>query len=148
MVRHKSVIPPQSISYTLSFVFLVIFSDYFSCILGLVRYGSTWSLNPFGEIRKADHSTFERGKGNSCSVEFNLLYRWHATVSEEDEDWTTKMSKGIFGDKSPDEITREDFKTAFTKMHALENDPEHWTLGGFVGYLFSLCPGTDKIWQN
>jgi linoleate 10R-lipoxygenase len=25
-----------------------IFSDYFSSILGLVRLGSTWSLNPFG----------------------------------------------------------------------------------------------------
>lgn len=26
----------------------VIFSDYVSCILGLVRQGSNWSLNPFG----------------------------------------------------------------------------------------------------
>lgn len=64
-----------------------IFSDYFSSILGLVRQGSTWSLNPFGvrgstshsitvqlitciqEIRDLDHKLFERGKGNVCSVE-------------------------------------------------------------------------------
>lgn len=26
----------------------VVFSDYFSSILGLVRQGSSWSLNPFG----------------------------------------------------------------------------------------------------
>jgi hypothetical protein len=26
----------------------VVFSDYFSSILGLVRTGSSWSLNPFG----------------------------------------------------------------------------------------------------
>ena len=26
----------------------VVFSDYFSCILGLVRDGSNWSLSPFG----------------------------------------------------------------------------------------------------
>jgi linoleate 10R-lipoxygenase len=26
----------------------VVFSDYFSCILGLVRDGNNWSLNPFG----------------------------------------------------------------------------------------------------
>lgn len=26
----------------------IVFSDYFSCILGLVRQGNTWSLNPFG----------------------------------------------------------------------------------------------------
>ena len=25
-----------------------VFSDYFSAILGLVRQGNTWSLNPFG----------------------------------------------------------------------------------------------------
>lgn len=25
-----------------------VFSDYFSAILGLVREGSSWSLNPFG----------------------------------------------------------------------------------------------------
>ena len=28
-----------------------IFSDYFSAILGLVRQGSSWSLNPFGVSR-------------------------------------------------------------------------------------------------
>lgn len=63
----------------------VVFSDYFSAILGLVRLGNNWSLNPFEvsifsmwwnasnyklqEIRKEDHSIFERGRGNVCSVE-------------------------------------------------------------------------------
>lgn len=65
----------------------VVFSDYFSSILGLVRLGSSWSLNPFEvsplcvfilisthsdlpqEIRNEDHNLFERGRGNSCSVE-------------------------------------------------------------------------------
>lgn len=65
-----------------------VFSDYFSAILGLVRQGNSWSLNPFGvsgvkfcisfsqfidvyeqEIRKEDHALFERGRGNVCSVE-------------------------------------------------------------------------------
>lgn len=31
----------------LFFIFLVVFSDYFSAILGLVRDGSSWSLTPF-----------------------------------------------------------------------------------------------------
>jgi linoleate 10R-lipoxygenase len=67
----------------------VIFSDYLGSILGLVRQGSTWSLNPFGvrgpscpyhstevfmivytqEIRDSDHRMVERGRGNVCSVE-------------------------------------------------------------------------------
>ena len=47
----------------------VVFSDYFSAILGLVRQGNPWNLDPFSEFRKEDHSIFERGRGNVCSVE-------------------------------------------------------------------------------
>jgi linoleate 10R-lipoxygenase len=50
----------------------VVFSDYFSAILGLVRKGSSWSLEPFGEMR-TDHELFERGRGNACSVEVREL---------------------------------------------------------------------------
>jgi hypothetical protein len=56
-------------------------------ILGLVADLNPWSLNPFEEIRKKDHSVAERGRGNNISVEFNLLYRCaslplvHARVS-------------------------------------------------------------------
>lgn len=48
---------------------MVVFSDYFSAILGLVRQGSSWSLAPFGEFREENHELFERGRGNACSVE-------------------------------------------------------------------------------
>jgi hypothetical protein len=47
----------------------VVFSDYFTSILGLVRQGNPWSLDPFSEFRDKDHSIFERGRGNVCSVE-------------------------------------------------------------------------------
>ena len=39
------------------------------------------------EMRDMSHELFERGRGNVCSVEFNCLYRWHATTSAEDEEW-------------------------------------------------------------
>ena len=48
------------------------FADYVAAILGLVRQGNSWSLNPFEEIRNADHSLFERGAGNQCSVEVRV----------------------------------------------------------------------------
>ncbi len=47
----------------------IVMSDYFAAILGLVREGNSWAFNPFEEMRNADHSVFERGRGNSCSVE-------------------------------------------------------------------------------
>ncbi|EDR13977.1 linoleate diol synthase [Laccaria bicolor S238N-H82] len=108
----------------------VVFSDYFSCILGLVRDGNNWSLSPFGEIRKDDHSLFERGKGNVCSVEFNCLYRWHATTSLEDEAWVHKAFSQIFGGKPIDQITPEDFRNAAKRLEQVQPDVTHWTFGG------------------
>ncbi|TFK65591.1 linoleate diol synthase [Pluteus cervinus] len=107
----------------------VVFSDYFSCILGLVRDGSSWSLNPFEEIRNADHSLFERGKGNVCSVEFNCLYRWHATTSVEDEKWVHQVFDQIFDGKDPEAVSVTDFKMAARKIQAMQPDIHHWTFG-------------------
>lgn len=83
-----------------------VFSDYFSAILGLVREGNSWSLNPFEEIRNADHSLFERGRGNVCSVEFNCLYRWHATTSEADEKWVEQLSEQLFPGRTVEQVRR------------------------------------------
>ena len=108
----------------------VVFSDYFSAILGFVRKGLTWSLNPFEEVRNSDHTFLERGKGNAVSVEFNCLYRWHATTSIEDEKWIAQAFSQFFGGKNPEEVTPQDFRVAAAKAQALEPDCEHWTFGG------------------
>ncbi|KAG6919504.1 hypothetical protein DXG01_005094 [Tephrocybe rancida] len=118
----------------------VVFSDYFSCILGLVRDGSSWSLDPFSEIRLDDHSVFERGKGNVCSVEFNCLYRWHATTSAEDEKWVNQTFQEIFDGKDPEFVTIGDFKDAAHKIAARQPDITDWTFGGLkrqADYKFS-----------
>ncbi|KAF9530418.1 linoleate diol synthase [Crepidotus variabilis] len=109
---------------------MIVFSDYFSAILGLVRDGNNWSLMPFDEIRKEDHSLFERGKGNVVSVEFNCLYRWHATTSREDEQWTQKVFQQLFGDKPSGHVTVDDFKMAAMKIARTQPDITHWTFGG------------------
>ncbi|KAI0322769.1 linoleate diol synthase, partial [Amylostereum chailletii] len=106
-----------------------IFSDYFGSILGLVRQGSNWSLNPFGEMRDSDHKLFERGRGNVCSVEFNCLYRWHATTSEVDEKWIEQLMDQTFPNKSIDELKPTDFITALKDIKAKEPDVQHWTFG-------------------
>ena len=62
----------------------VILGDYLAAILGTVRDGLSWTLNISGERRESDHQLLERGRGNSCSVEFNTLYRWHPGMSAED----------------------------------------------------------------
>ncbi|KAF8916280.1 heme peroxidase [Mucidula mucida] len=107
----------------------IVFSDYFSCILGLVRTGSNWSLSPFGDFRTPDHATFERGKGNVCSVEFNCLYRWHATTSQKNEKWVERLMSDIFKGKPLPEITAEDFKMVGQRLHSMDQDLTHWTFG-------------------
>ncbi|KAF9223967.1 heme peroxidase [Gyrodon lividus] len=104
----------------------VIFSDYFSAILGLVRKGSSWSLEPFNEIR-SDHVLFERGRGNACSVEFNCLYRWHATTSLEDEEWIKLEFANVFPGKNPEQLTVADFYKTEAILEASEPGVEHWT---------------------
>ncbi|GJJ10924.1 hypothetical protein Clacol_005153 [Clathrus columnatus] len=108
----------------------VVFSDYFSAILGLVRDGSKWTLTPFNEIRKDDHTMVERGRGNSCSVEFNILYRWHPSMSPQDEDYIKQEFSQLF--KKPyDQISPYEFGTAMGKIQdALPADPGKWQFGG------------------
>ncbi|KAH9056263.1 linoleate diol synthase [Lactarius vividus] len=107
-----------------------IFSDYFSSILGLPRQGSTWSLNPFGEIRDSDHKLFERGRGNVCSVEFNCLYRWHATTSKADEKWVEHLMADAFPGKQLEQLTTDNFKAAIKGLQAKEPNVSRWTFGG------------------
>ncbi|KZV63573.1 linoleate diol synthase [Peniophora sp. CONT] len=106
-----------------------VFSDYFASILGLVRLGSSWSLNPFGEMRGMDHELFERGRGNVCSVEFNCLYRWHATTSVEDEQWIGRQMSELFK-KPADDISPQEFLDKVAEMKKSgDTEPSHWTFG-------------------
>lgn len=43
-----------------------------------------------------------RGIGNQVSVEFNLAYRWHSCISQNDEKWTEEVYKELFGKKADD----------------------------------------------
>lgn len=98
------------------------------------------------EIRNEDHSLFERGRGNVVSVEvsnasivlpwliftlqFNSLYRWHATTSEADEQWTQKVFGELFGGKPVDEITVNDYRQVAAKIEQMQPDNTRWTFGG------------------
>ncbi|KAG8993271.1 hypothetical protein FRB90_000735 [Tulasnella sp. 427] len=88
------------------FFMQTILADYLAAILGLVREGNSWALDPLTDYRNADHSVSERGTGNLVSIEFTALYHFHASISANDEKWAETMMHAIFPEvKSWDEIT-------------------------------------------
>jgi hypothetical protein len=78
-------------------------------------------MDPFSEIRNADHSVVERGRGNANSVEFNLLYRWHATLSEPDVEWLENTFARSFAGKTAEQISINDFKKVCSPSHNVMN---------------------------
>jgi hypothetical protein len=55
-------------------------------------------------IRELSHNFAPVGEGNVVSVEFNLLYRWHASLSEKDTAWTETQFNEIFEGKNLSEV--------------------------------------------
>ncbi|KAK7052388.1 heme peroxidase [Favolaschia claudopus] len=105
----------------------IILGDYVGAILGLVRDGYTWRLDPLSQSREPTHDLSPRGEGNVVSVEFNLLYRWHAALSKEDTEWTEKLFTKLFDGKDFDSITVEDFRNVAHQKMRPNPDPRKWT---------------------
>ncbi|PSK53780.1 Peroxinectin A [Elsinoe australis] len=108
----------------------IILGDYVRVILNLNRTNSTWRLDP----RMDTGDGLAKGVGNQVSAEFNLVYRWHAIVSDRDDKWTQAESSKLFDGQSLEEISLEDLMKGLKRQEgeAQRLDPEHRTFGGFA----------------
>ena len=79
-----------------------ILKDYVRTILDINQTDSNWDLDP--RTVKLKGSTANGAPGNQVSAEFNLVYRWHSTISKRDDKWTQEEFKSLFSGKDPSKI--------------------------------------------
>ncbi|KIK81042.1 hypothetical protein PAXRUDRAFT_833129 [Paxillus rubicundulus Ve08.2h10] len=113
-----------------AFFMQIILTDYVGGILGLVRDGLTWRLNPLAPFREPDHEISPRGSGNAVSVEFNLLYHWHASISAEDEKRLNGLFGQIFEGKDPRTVSIKEFREVIREKVVPSGDAQTWTFDG------------------
>ncbi|PHH86123.1 hypothetical protein CDD83_10692 [Cordyceps sp. RAO-2017] len=82
--------------------------DYLRAITNTHHSTSDWTLDPRAEMARQAHGPepAPRGVGNQVSVEFNLLYRFHACISRRDERWLNDFLLRLFPGRRPDELEK------------------------------------------
>lgn len=95
---------------------------------------SSWVLDPrdpFSDVFD-NKSDLPMGTGNQVSVEFNLIYRWHANVSNRDEKWTRNFFQDLFPDQDITKLPLRDFLSGLGKWRddITAQQPETRTFGG------------------
>ncbi|RDA87471.1 hypothetical protein CP532_2800 [Ophiocordyceps camponoti-leonardi (nom. inval.)] len=76
--------------------------DYLRAITNTHRSASDWTLDPRVDTVAADGTP--HAVGNQVSVEFNLLYRFHACISKKDERWMNEFFLKLFPGRDPDHL--------------------------------------------
>ena len=109
----------------------MIFGDYVAGFLGQTRHGQSWHLKAFDPIRRDDGSAIGRGEGNHVSVEFNLIYRWHAVISANDEKWIEDSWAKILGTTDWNSVDQQHFLQAMKDPKNRPGPfPSEWKFGG------------------
>lgn len=121
--------------------------DYVRTILALNRTNSSWSLDPRTKEGKDLFSKpVPEGVGNHVSAEFNLIYRWHSTISLKDEQWTIAEMKRLLKGKEPETATVNDILRALGEWQAdLPGEPEARTFENLTRLPDGTFPDDEMV---
>ncbi|KAI9661338.1 MAG: hypothetical protein M1831_003071 [Alyxoria varia] len=104
----------------------VILHDYIRTIINLNRTDKLWYLDPRIDIKQGP----EQGCGNQVSAEFNLVYRWHSTISERDVAWIKDAYQNIFPGQNLEQVSGIEMVKALGKWEAqMSDDPLERSFG-------------------
>jgi len=129
--RQDNDIFQLSRNINVGFFATVVLNDYVAAILNTPRADSTWSLALGKEIKSAGQRV-ERGTGNVVSVEFAVLYHWHAALSAADAKWMEDVIRWNLPHlESLDDMKVSDFMQIVAKEGKRLEDtlPRDWTFG-------------------
>ncbi|KAK4446230.1 heme peroxidase [Podospora aff. communis PSN243] len=121
----------------------IILNDYVRTILALNRAPTLWNLDPRSNPDKnAFSKPLPQAVGNQVSAEFNLIYRWHSTISQRDERWTQEEFKRLLKGRDPETASLGEVLRALAEFEAgLSADPGE---RGFAG----LVRGGDGTYED
>lgn len=109
----------------------VVLKDYVAAILNTPRANSSWNLDIGAEIKK-NKKRVERGAGNVTSVEFAVLYHWHAALSAADDQWFADFVMETLPDLTSINCLTPEMLEKAMKIHGnqlREAEPKDWTFG-------------------
>lgn len=107
--------------------------DYLRGLTNTHHSTSSWTLDPRIEIDKQfDGEGVPRGIGNQVSAEFNLLYRFHSTISLRDENWLNDFFRSLFPDQKTDKpLNPQDLLQGLLRYEqSIHEDPSKREFGG------------------
>lgn len=116
--------------------------DYVAAILNTPRANSEWSLDLGGEIKNGKERV-ERGTGNVVSVEFAVLYHWHATLSAADAEWMEWLIHKHFPNMDVEDLDPRSFgilaKKELAELEETGPDASRWQFET-AGYEYKRGP--------
>jgi len=118
---------------TCGFYLKIVLHNYLRTILGIDQTKSPYIIDPTVPYGKSWLlPSLPTGVGSRVSLEFNYIYRWHPTISQEDEKWIEEdFFKNTLKIDCPEEMSVETFRQKVGEWKRnLSNDPAKWTIGG------------------